>query len=76
MPLRQQKRRWWWILYGVIVCDQVAFSALMLLVGHQEEHPASKKLSDELLAWLSVWSEVQMHVVRLMPLPSHHLLLY
>jgi len=36
-----------------------AFSALTLLVRHQEEHPACKKLSDEVLAWLSVWSEVQ-----------------
>jgi len=36
-----------------------ALSALTLLVGHQEEHPACKKLSDEVLAWLSVWSEVQ-----------------
>jgi len=24
----------------------------------REEHPACKKLSDEVLAWLSVWSEV------------------
>jgi len=32
---------------------------LKLLVGHQEEHSASKKLSDEVLVWLSVWSEVQ-----------------
>jgi len=31
-----------------------------LLVGHQEKHPACEKLSDEVLAWLSVWSEVQM----------------
>jgi len=31
-----------------------AFSASTLLVGHQEEHVACKKLSDELLAWLSV----------------------
>jgi len=37
-----------------------AFSALTLLVGHQEEHLACKKLSDEVLARLSVWSEVQM----------------
>jgi len=36
-----------------------AFSALTLLVGRQEEHPACKKLSGEVLAWLSVWSEVQ-----------------
>jgi len=38
----------------------VASSALTLCVGHQEEHPSSKKMSDEVLAWLSVWSEVQM----------------
>jgi len=39
----------------------VAFSALMLLVGRQEGHPACKKnLSGEVLAWLSVWSEVHM----------------
>jgi len=36
-----------------------AFSALMLLVGRQEGHPACKKLSDGVLAWLSVWSDVQ-----------------
>jgi len=35
------------------------FSALMLLVGQQEGHPACKKLSGGVLAWLSVWSEVQ-----------------
>ena len=37
----------------------VTFSALTLLVGRQEGHPTCKKLSDEVLAWLSVWSEVQ-----------------
>jgi len=36
------------------------FSVLTLLVGRQEEHPARKKMSDGVLAWLSVWSEVQM----------------
>jgi len=43
----------WW-------CDgwHDAFSALTLLVGRQEEHPVRKKLSDEVLLWLSVWSEV------------------
>jgi len=35
------------------------FSALTLLVGRQEGHPACKKLSGEVLAWLSVWSAVQ-----------------
>ena len=39
--------------------DTRAFSALMLLVGRQEGHPACKKLSGGVLAWLSVWSEVQ-----------------
>ena len=38
---------------------RMAFSALTLLVGRQEGHPACKKLSDGVLAWLSVWSEVQ-----------------
>ena len=36
-----------------------AFSALTLLVGRQEGHPACKKLSDGVLAWLSVLSKVQ-----------------
>jgi len=36
-----------------------ALSALTLLVGRQEGHPACKKLSSEVLAWLSVCSEVQ-----------------
>jgi len=36
------------------------FSALMMLVGRQEGHPARKNSSNEVLAWLSVWSEVQM----------------
>ena len=37
----------------------IAFCALTLLVGRQEWHPACKKLSGGVLAWLSVWSEVQ-----------------
>jgi len=36
----------------------VAFSALTLLVWWQEGHPACKKLSGGMLAWLSVWGEV------------------
>ena len=39
-----------------------AFSALTLLVGWQEGHPACKKLSGGALAWLSVWSEVQIYI--------------
>jgi len=46
-------------LYSLIYCYMCAFSALTLLVGHQEEHPARKKLSDGVLALLSVWSVVQ-----------------
>ena len=38
----------------------LAFSVLMLLVGQQEGRPARKNFSDEVLAWLSVRSEVQM----------------
>jgi len=42
------------------VCPVItAFSALTLLVGWQEGHPACKKLSSGVLAWLSVWSEMQ-----------------
>jgi len=37
----------------------IAFSALTLLVGRQEGHPACKKLSGGMLVWLSVWSEMQ-----------------
>jgi len=36
-----------------------AFRALTLLVGQQEGHPACKKLSGGVLAWLSAWSEMQ-----------------
>jgi len=39
----------------VLFCDLlVIFSALTLLVGQQEGHPACKKLSGEMPAWLSV----------------------
>ena len=37
----------------------LAFSALTLLVGRQEGHPACKRQSGGVMAWLSVWSEVQ-----------------
>jgi len=46
--------------YHIITAtDNSAFSALTLLVGQQEGHPACKKQSGEVLAWLSVCSEVQ-----------------
>ena len=48
-----------------------AFSALTLLVGRQEGHPACKKLSGRVLAWLFVWSEEQTcnKLAQLMPVP-------
>jgi len=39
-----------------VSADNAAFSALTLSVGRQEGHPACKKLSGGVLAWLSVWS--------------------
>jgi len=38
---------------------QNASIALKLLVGQQEGHPACKKQSGGVLAWLSVWRQVQ-----------------
>ena len=37
----------------------ITISDLTLLVGRQEGHLACKKLSGGVLAWLSVWSEMQ-----------------
>ena len=39
------------------------------MVGWQEGHPACKKLSGGVLAWLSVWSAMQTCMAQLMPLP-------
>ena len=44
-----------WYLFTLSL---TAFSALTLLVGRQEGHPACKKLSGGVLVWLSVWSKV------------------
>ena len=46
-------------LLNCIRHSDIAFSALTLLAGRQEGHPACKKQSGGVLAWLSVWSEVQ-----------------
>jgi len=48
-----------WIHFFVSWSSLYAFSALMLLVGWQEGHPACKKLSSGVLVWLSGWSEMQ-----------------
>jgi len=46
---------------NIIICIIIiiAFSALTLLVGRQEGHPAYKKLRGGVLVWLSVWSKMQ-----------------
>jgi len=46
------------VRYAVV--SAVAFSALTLLVGRQEGHPAYKNLSGEVLAWLSVWGKCRL----------------
>ena len=44
-----------WLIALVVFSLSYTFSALTLLVGRQEGHPACKKLSGGVLAWLSVW---------------------
>jgi len=46
-------------LLSFIFLYQNAFSALTLLVGQQEWHPACKKLSGWMMALLHVWVKVQ-----------------
>ena len=53
-----------------------AFTALTLLVGWQEGHPACNKLSGGELAWLSVWSEVQTCICPADATATHCLLLH
>jgi len=57
------------VLYAYVYCVGLtvlyhlsckgSFSALTLLVGRQERHPACKKPSGGVLAWLFVWSNMQ-----------------
>ena len=41
------------LLTTALAFNALAFSALTLLVGCQEGHPARKSLTDEVLAWLT-----------------------
>jgi len=41
----------------------LAFIALMLLVGQQEGHPACKKLSGGMLAWLCLGQGADLYTV-------------
>ena len=56
------------MFFIVLVSLYIAFSALTLLVGRQEGHPACKKQSGVMLAWLSAWGAV-LHIAQQMPLP-------
>jgi len=48
----------------------LAFSALMLLVGRQEGHPACKKMSGGVLALVICLERgADLHIAQLMPLP-------
>jgi len=44
-------------------------SAFTLLVGQQEGHPACKKLSGGMVAWLCLGQGADLHMAQLMPLP-------
>jgi len=60
--LRHLAPSMFWQKFGAISPasqSHFAFSALMLLVGRQEEHPAWKKMSGEVLVWLSYLSEAR-----------------
>jgi len=49
---------------------EIAFSALTLLVGRQEGHPACKNRVVGVLAWLSCLERgADLHMAQLMPLP-------
>jgi len=52
-----------------------AFSALTLLVGWQEGHPACKKLSGGMLVWLCVWPKVQICIYGPVDATATHYLL-
>jgi len=44
----------------VLLVIEAYLSYCPQLVGRQEKHLACKTLSDEVLAWLSVWIDMQM----------------
>jgi len=56
----------------VLVTSRIAFSALTLLVGRQEEHP---DINDEMVICLEQGAN-NLHMIELMLLPPHHLLLH
>jgi len=63
--------------YFIVNFDNTAFSALTLLVVCQEEHPARKKIEcwgTGVVICLECGAN-DLHMVQLMPMPSHHVLL-
>ena len=54
------------ILYFILNVVCCAFSALTLLVGRQEGHPACKKLSCMVIC---LERDADLHIAQLMPLP-------
>jgi len=59
--LHMLKTAWLHLTKSFVHVSWCTFSALTLLVGRQQGHPAFKKLSGGVLAWLSVWDEVQIY---------------
>ena len=51
-------------IYCLTLSQYSAFTTSTLLVWWQEGHPACKKLSGGVLAWLSIWSEMQTCICR------------
>jgi len=56
-------------IYLPVAFSSFAFSALTLLVGQQEGHPACKKLSGGVLASVCQERGADLHMAQLMPLP-------
>jgi len=48
-----------WYLPTSALGNAAITSHLTMMVGRQEGHPTCKKMSGGVLAWLSIWSEVQ-----------------
>jgi len=56
---RLARRRWSSPQHSTVLSTTFPWALFTLLVGRQEQHLACKKLSSGVLAWLSVWSEMQ-----------------
>jgi len=59
-----------WLLVFAAPCTTIhAFSALALLVGWQDEHPACKKLTGGVRHWYLSRRGADLHMAQLMPWP-------